>query len=423
VNSAVTAVRRVLIIRIDLLGDIIFSLPVARAIKQVFPAAHITMLTLPYTAPLAASSPDVDTVIAIDTNLIRLPQNLLRLDTYRHLFAALRHLRATRFDLTLSLWGRTASLLAFLSRSRLRIGYASEGYAGMFDRPVKGGRRRRGRPQRRHENDYVLDLVRAALSHQWCDSNRLCLSHEGEGSAVRAQEPLLRVDPAARRRVVRMLATYGVTAHRPLIAFHVGSVNGAFKRWPAPSFVRLAQMLLADGMAIVLVGAASEAKLAAEIEAACRSAVVETNVSSRFLSLVGHTSVLELVALLEHVDVLISGDSGPLHIAAALGTPVVGIYGPTDPLVNGPRANGPAIVLRHDLPCSPCYTLDGPAECPLGDPICMRLVSPEQVYKAVRQLLPSWREDQFLMAQQNALEDAKGSEARDERGATVADKR
>jgi ADP-heptose:LPS heptosyltransferase len=94
-----------------------------------------------------------------------------------------------------------------------------------------------------------------------------------------------------------------------------------------------------------------------------------------------------LLALLERADALISGDSGPVHLAVAVECPVVAIHGPTDPGESGPFRAARAAVVRHVLPCSPCYTLDAVADCPLGHTLCQRLVSPDEVHRALAGVL------------------------------------
>jgi ADP-heptose:LPS heptosyltransferase len=118
---------------------------------------------------------------------------------------------------------------------------------------------------------------------------------------------------------------------------------------------------------VVLVGGPADRSIASEVLAGASTPIV---------SLVGETSVEQLAAVLSRANLVLSSDSGPLHLAVALDRPVVGVYGPTDPRIHGPYVpHAPATVLRRDLVCSPCYSMAAAAECPLGDPICMRLVS------------------------------------------------
>jgi lipopolysaccharide heptosyltransferase II len=167
-------------------------------------------------------------------------------------------------------------------------------------------------------------------------------------------------------------------ARGPIVALHAGARNGQAKRWPPAHLATLADRLIAQLDAlVVLTGAPSEAPLAREVLGHC---------TRRPTNLVGTTSLQELAALLAASDLLVTGDSGPLHIACAVGTPVVALHGPTDPALSGATA-ADAIVLRRRLWCSPCYDASATAECRFGNPVCMKLLTPNLVYAAVcRQL-------------------------------------
>jgi ADP-heptose:LPS heptosyltransferase len=128
---------------------------------------------------------------------------------------------------------------------------------------------------------------------------------------------------------------------------------------------------------VVLTGAPNEAPLAQ---------VIEQSTSAQLLNLVGATTLPELVALLTECDILVTGDSGPMHIACAVATPVVVLHGPTDPDLSGPTAPD-AIVLRRRLWCSPCYDASATAECRFGNPVCMKGIAPRTVFAAVERQL------------------------------------
>ena len=164
-------------------------------------------------------------------------------------------------------------------------------------------------------------------------------------------------------------------------------------------------------MPVVLAGAAGDLPVAREIEALVRD---------RVISLVGRTSITELAALLDRATLVASGDSGPLHLAVALGRPLLAVYGPTDPRIYGPYGARAAVSLhRRALPCSPCYTLAATAECPLGDPICMRLITPGEMVASALVLLresdanSAVGEDELLVTQQDTLQDAQGGKGGD----------
>lgn len=351
----VESVERILVIRLDLLGDVLWSMPVVEALRRRYPRAHIVMLTLPYTAPLARLYPSVDDVVAVDTNRIRTRSGLADPRTWSGYWRAVRLLRSRDFDLCISLHGRMGSLWAVLAGAKWSVGYEGEAYPYLLSELVAGGRFQ----ERTHEVDY---------------GRRLAL-YVGASSMPERVAPT--ATAAARSAVDALLERDGIGVGERLVVIHAGSLNGSAKRWPAASWGRFArEVQTRTGARIVLVGGPQDAPIAREVERFASSAV---------RSLVGQTRLEELVALVARADLVASGDSGPLHLAVALGRPALGVYGPTDPALHGPyRPTAPTRVHRKDLPCSPCYTLAASAECPLGNPICMQLVTvPEMVKSAV----------------------------------------
>ena len=173
---------------------------------------------------------------------------------------------------------------------------------------------------------------------------------------------------------------------------HPGATNGRAKQWPLPYWIELILHLRGAGHTVVLSGGPDERHLAGAITsgaitAGARKATCAGQGDPGLLDLSGRTSLPALLALLERADVLVSGDSGPLHLAVAVDCPVLAIHGPTDPGQSGPYRARRAVVLRHDLPCSPCYNLQQVADCPLGHTLCQRLVSPESAFHALLSLL------------------------------------
>jgi heptosyltransferase-2 len=181
-----------------------------------------------------------------------------------------------------------------------------------------------------------------------------------------AREPVL-TPPArdgaewgeARDLLDAMLGADRATA--PRIGVHLGAAYGPAKLWPLDRVAECCRMLAGAGAATILLGAPSDAEAAATVLAAAPA-----------LSLVGRDRPALLPALLAQLDVLISGDTGIAHLAAALGTPVVTLFGPTDPALSAPR--GPAEILTHPVPCAPCFY----RVCPIEHP-CLRDIEPAEV--------------------------------------------
>lgn len=352
-------IRRILVIRVDLIGDVVLSLPAVRALRRAYPQAAIDMLVLPAATGVLAGERDIARVLTYDFNIWRRPAGLFNPRNWQGVRPLLAMLREPRYDLCVSVSGDWGSVLARLSGARRRVGYAGEAYPGLMTDPVPGRRY----AVTMHEVEYVLRLARAA------------------GGVVAAEDalPRLGVAPEAAAGIECVLQRAGLGGNsRPLVALHAGAQNGRAKRWPAAHWAALADRLTAElGARVILTGAPGDAPLTAAIQRRARRAVHD---------LAGQTSLPELVALLAQCDLVVSGDSGPLHIACAVGTPVVGLYGPTDPNISGPL--GPdAIVLRRAIWCAPCYDASATADCRFSNPVCMKGLAPDAVFTAARQQL------------------------------------
>lgn len=360
-------VRRVLVIRLDLLGDLVFSLPAIEALNAAFPEATVDLLALPYAAPIAGGLPKLGTVHRLDVNRFRRPSGWRDLP---RLVATLGALRQGRYDLAVGLSGLMGGVFAVASGARYRVGYEEETYPGCYNLPVPGRRYRRGP---RHEVDYCLDLVR-----------HLGLDAPFRRPVLDPGPPGRSAAPTAGERTKIGEATRplnGSGSQPPPYAVLVpGASNGTAKRWPPPHWAALGDRLVRErGLTVVVTGSAAERGLAGAVVGA---------MTEEARNLAGSTSIDELRSLLAGATVVISGDTGPLHLASALGRPVVGIYGPTGPANTGPLAPAAAAV-RLGLSCSPCYDLRGPAECKLPDRsvACMRDLRPERVFAAVSEVL------------------------------------
>ncbi len=353
-------IRRILVIRVDLIGDVVLSLPAVRALKRAHPEAEIDFLALSSSAGILANEPEIARVLTFDPYFWRRRLGLMRPRAWREASSYLRTMRDRRYDLAVSISGDIASIVARLSGARRRVGYAEEAYPYLLTDPVPGGRYRT--PM--HEVRYVLALAGAAGAEVLASDRRLSLQ----------------VDGVSTKQVAGMLAdARSVRGRRgPVITVHPGARNGQAKRWPTGHIAALATRLARELDAlVVLTGAPGEASLAEAVERQCAGDAV---------NLCGKTSLPELAALLASSDLVISGDSGPMHIACAVGTPVVALHGPTDPAISGPTDPG-AIVLRVPLWCSPCYNASATAECRFGNPVCMKSLAPDLVFAAAcRQL-------------------------------------
>src|SRR5512140_1166033 len=333
------------------LGDAVMTTPALAAVREGFPDARIVLLARPLVSELFRHHPDVDEVMVYE----RPGRHEGTLGRFR----IASELRRRRFDGALLLQNAfDAALIAFLGRIPERAGYPTDMRRILLTLPV---------PLtpgilERHEVEYYLCLcdglgiprpVPAAL--------KLAVSEEeGEAMATR-------------------LAFLGIERGAPILTINPGATYGSAKRWYPDRFAAVAETLSAEWSArVVVVGSIEEAPLAGEIEAAMRIPPV---------NLAGKTTVRELMALLSLSSFLVTNDSGPMHIGAALGVPLVAIFGPTDWRRTSPWTSL-AKVVRVEIDCSPCKrrVCDRGHECMLG-------VTPEMVVDAARQLLPGGRRE------------------------------
>ncbi len=353
--------RRILVIRLDLIGDLVLSLTVVRSLKRTYPDAEIDLLAVPASGSIVLHDPDLHEVIGYDPNIWRRPRALLRWKNWREAWKLLKRLRSRHYDLAISVFGPWAALLAVLSAAPRRLGFGREGYFGFMTDSVPG---RHWHGDRKHEVDYCLELAQAA------------------GATVTPEDrvPHLYVEPKAQQAVEQLLSEAGVQEceDRPLIACHVSSNNGQSKRWPLPYWATLLDKLIRQQHArVVLTGTTADLPLIAEIT---------RRMSEQPINLAGKTSLPQLAALLQRADLMITGDSGPMHIAAAVGTPLIAIHGPTDPAQSGP-ISPKATILRSPIWCSPCYRATNTADCRFYTTQCMKNVTPAQVFAVVQEKL------------------------------------
>lgn len=348
-------IRSILAVRLDLMGDLIFTLPAIEGLREVAPQARLSVLVLPYTADLLRGHPAVDRVIAVDVNRWRRVGSWSGGRAPRQIAQAVAELRREHYDLGVSFYGRVGAGAALAGGADYLVGYGEEGYPSTFDLAVPG--RRYHEPK--HEAEYCLDLVRAL------------------GTPVIGKPPRLKVDPVAADRVDRLLSDLGVASGEKLVALHPGALTIPAKRWLPERWAEVADRVQRDlGRRVLLVGSASELPLVEQLR---------DGMTTSPLVMAGRTSLTELVALLARCSLFLGCDSGPLHVASALGLPSVSVYGPTDPAITGPL--GPhSRVLRAQTGCSPCYDPMNPTACRQPDYLCMAGVSVEQVYEEIRQV-------------------------------------
>jgi lipopolysaccharide heptosyltransferase II len=351
--------RRILCVRLDALGDVLMCTPAMRALRDAVPGRSLTLLTSPSGAAAAPFIPELDDAIVhaapwMKTELPSRPDDL---------FALAASLAARRFDAAVVFTTYTqsalpAATLCWLAGIPLRLAHCRENPYHLLTDWVE-----EPEPQLlvRHEVQRQLALVRRA----------------GAAQPAGAKQPLsfaLRTaDLAAMRaRLLRL----GIDADRPWLLLHPGA-SAASRRYPAGHWARALELLVRrTGLPVLIVGGASDAGTITEIRAGCGAGV-----GMAVHALVGQLSLGELGAALRLAAVALTNNSGPAHVAAAVGTPVVDLYALTNPQHTPWQVR--SRVLFQDVSCRFCFK----SACPAGHHECLAGVAPERVADAVLELL------------------------------------
>ena len=347
--------RHILCIRLDYLGDVLMTTPALRALKQSIPGARVTLLTSGSGAAAARFIPEIDNTIVYAAPWLK---NSAEHDPAQDL-KMVRKLADLRFDAAVifTVYSQNplpAAMLCYLAGIPLRLAHCRENPYRLLTHWVRDTEPEK---QLRHEVQRQLDLVATVGAH------------------ALDERMSFQVPPAASAWVTKLLRHMGVDAARPFIVMHPGA-TAASRRYPPQHWTRAAQQLSARLQCpIVFTGGIDEAALVDSI----REHVPRSH------SLAGKLDLGQLAALLTLTPVVVSNNTGPAHIAAAVGTPVVDLYALTNPQHTPWKV--PSRVLYHNVPCRFCYK----SVCPQGHNDCLARVAPEQVVEATVALLEQGR--------------------------------
>jgi len=338
---------RILVLKLAALGDTILLLPTIDAIKRAHPSCHLTMVITLINAEGIERAESVDEIVRIHGQDLLNPLRA---------YALIRRLRRHRYTLALDFeqWSHLTPLVLYLSGARTRAGFRVRGWVRhlLFTEPVA----------------YKADLHEAECFGR-------IARHLGLPPA--SAPPELNVHDEDREEIRRMLTEHGVNPEAPLVAIHPGcGTHGERRQWPEERYARIADRLVRHyGATVVLTGGRSERGLADRLARRMEETPVTTS---------GRLSFWPFAALLSLCDLLICGNTGAMHAAAAVSTPAVALHGPTDPVKWGPLGES-HIVLKSTLMCSPCLRFGYDYRC--GENRCMRAISEEEVWRAVRTLM------------------------------------
>ena len=342
----------ILCVRLDTIGDVLMTTPAIAALKERRSGRRVTLLTSRPGAAVAPLVPVIDDAIVYEAPWMK--ATAPRADSQPD-HAMIERLRQGAFDAAVifTVYSQNPLASAFLCHLAdipLRLAHCHENVYGLLTDWVADPEPGEGV---RHEARRQLDLVASV------------------GATTTDPRLRLRVPLEARDRVTVLLAGMGIDRARPWLVVHPGATAPS-RRYPPESFAAAARLLaLEDGYQIVFTGTADERDLVENIQAA---------MGAPSWSLVDRLTLARMAALLEQAPLLLSNNTGPVHMAAALGTPVVDLYALTNPQ-HMPWLT-PSRVLSHDVPCKWCYR----SVCPQGHHDCLRLISPADVARAVREL-------------------------------------
>jgi heptosyltransferase I len=337
---------RILLIKPSALGDVATTLPLLCDLKAALPEVRIDWLIHPAYAPLVEGHDALHEVVAFDRR--KLAAWWYKPLAFRLFWQLLRTLRRNRYDMVIDAQGLFRSgFLTRITGAKTRVGFAHarEGATLAYTHKVtlpEGG-----------EKMLAVDRMRALGQPLGTDLSK--------PAQFRVPVPALPGELAA------------FSASNSFVAVLPGA-RWATKRWPRERFAALADCLLQNHHTVVLLGSLDEKPLCGELQSRIK------NQESRIHNLAGQSPIPVLVALLARARLVIANDSGPLHIAAALGRPVIGLYGPTSPVFVGPYGQG-ANILRHDVPCHPCRR----RMCEHHS--CMKGLSVERVWECIARAL------------------------------------
>ena len=353
-RRAPLAPRRILLLRLERIGDLLMVLPAIADVQALAPDSQIDLVVGSWNADLARSIDPVRRVQLLDAAwLAREGQGLNLLSLLR----AARRWRGVRYDLAINFEPDARSnLLLAAAGAAWTAGYRNGGGGALLDVALDYD-------TRAHKTDNARRLVSTIF-----------------GPTPTAQDaPTLIVPSEAHDNASRLL----VGARGSLIGVHV-SGGRAIKQWPPERFADVARRLVDRlGATVVLTGSGGDRTLV--------DSVKRVLPAENVIDVAGHLDLLTLAAVIERLDLLVTGDTGPMHLAVAVSTPVVAVFGPSDPARYAPRGPSDRVV-RVDLPCSPCNRIRlPPARCVGHTPDCLASISADSVFTAALSVLDESR--------------------------------
>lgn len=348
--------RSILIVKLSAIGDVIQTLPMVEALRDRYPQARIDWLVEEESSDLLIGHPALNRVIV--SRRKSWPKRLFRKGefwaTLKEVKKLVGDLRETKYDWVIDNHGLFKSgIFVFFSRGVRKIGFKHS--PGIADE---------GNYLFTHERYKPLSIERHALERYL---DLICQM------GVPTGQPTFQyaVNPDSLKKAERLIAENGFLSH-PLVIIHL-LAKWSTKQWPIKNFILLADALIRKGASVILTGGREDEDVLHEIQGSVHN-------PRKVLNLAGRTNLRELAGLFMLADLVLTTDTGPMHLAAAVKAPLIALFGPTAPWRTGPYGNG-HLILRKELACSPCFKKN----CPTME--CMNSLSVEEVLEAVEKKL------------------------------------
>lgn len=323
------------------IGDSILALPAIRSLSKNFPEAQIWITAKPWVKDLFQSHDFIKGIIPLPAA-----------NDFKSIRKSTKIMKAFQFDTGVLLANSFSSaFLLYLAKVPHRWGYSRDGRAFLLTRKVPLKRSKNSS----HQADYYMALI--------------------SGLRLKTHPPklFLPLTREEKEEARKLLLSQGIELKSPLVILNPGASYGPAKRWPAQNYAALGRLLQERNRASILItGSADEEELGHSIASL---------LATKPLVLSGKTDLRRLAGLISQSALFVTNDSGPMHMANALGIPVIAIFGPTDPSVTGPFQD-PAVVIKKDTVCWPCSYRD----CPF-DHRCMTAISPEEIFAACQRFV------------------------------------
>ncbi|MEO7714984.1 MAG: glycosyltransferase family 9 protein [Capsulimonas sp.] len=352
--------KRILITKMWALGDILMATPILRALRREYPGCHITWLVERQYAELLQGTPFIDEVIAFDSASWRRYYRYGQIIPYLKVSTQLRRrLNAAKYDISINLTAEKWWSLWF-NAAPIRIGLFPRRREGLIGRVYTKTIPRTGDPWLHNTEHYLLAAAALGIS------------------APFEKQMVVGITPEDHKSADDFLsASDGYDPSKPVLLLHPGTSQDS-KCWPAAHFAKVADAM-ADRFNIVVTGSPGERALA-------QSVADSAKVAHPLVAAGALPNVRQTAALVDRAAVVVTGDTSILHIASALDTPMIGIYGSTRPKDNAPLFGRNVLLYDDTVPCSPCYK----SSCPLkGEDFmrCMTQISPAKVLECVENAL------------------------------------